>query len=149
MQANLQGNAPDTPPPSLFGGRLPIEAALNELRLRLLDLTGRNRLINFKHTAGKSLQFVHTSLEATFRRLMADQNSRVGITPLPEPDRADWVMRGGRLGRPEPRDHAVRIGIDPSYELFQRQARAVAAPASGTQARTLFYAEDLGKHCRT
>jgi hypothetical protein len=72
----------------------------------------------------------------------------VGITPLPEPDRADWVMRGSRLTRPEPRDHAVSIGIDPSYELFQRQARAVAAPASGTQARTLFYAEDLGKHCR-
>ena len=29
-----------------------------------------------------------------------------------------------------------------------RQGRAVAAPTSGSQARTLFYAEDLGKHCR-
>ena len=96
MQGNPQSNQQDAPPASLFGGRLPIEAALNELRLRLLDLTGRNRLINFKHTAGKSLQFVHTSLDATFRRLLADQSSRVGITPLPEPDRAAWVTRGGR-----------------------------------------------------
>jgi len=40
---------------------MPIKAALNELRLRLLDLTGRNRLVNFRHSAGKSLQFVHTS----------------------------------------------------------------------------------------
>lgn len=32
--------------------------ALAQLRLKLLDLTGRNRLINFKHTPGKSLQFV-------------------------------------------------------------------------------------------
>ena len=148
MPGTPQNNSPDAPPASLFGGRLPIEAALNELRLRLLDLTGRNRLINFKHTAGKSLQFVHTSLDATFRRLLADQSSRVGITPLPEPDRAAWVMRGGRLGRPEPRDYAATIGIDPSYELFGRQGRAVAAPTSGSQARTLFYAEDLGKHCR-
>lgn len=102
MHGTPQNNPPDAPPASLFGGRLPIEAALNELRLRLLDLTGRNRLINFKHTAGKSLQFVHTSLDATFRRLLSDQSSRVGITPLPEPDRAAWVMRGGRLARPEP-----------------------------------------------
>jgi hypothetical protein len=43
-----------------------IEAALAELRLRLLDLTGRNRLINFKHTSGRSIQFVNVSLEAVF-----------------------------------------------------------------------------------
>ena len=36
----------------------PLTSALEQLRLKLLDLTGRNRLINFKHTAGKSLQFV-------------------------------------------------------------------------------------------
>jgi hypothetical protein len=67
----------------LFGGSIPIRAALHELRERLLDLTGRNRLINFKHTAGKSLQFVHTSIDATFNRLTADQGSKVLIAPLP------------------------------------------------------------------
>ena len=35
-----------------------LTSALEQLRLKLLDLTGRNRLINFKHTAGKSLQFI-------------------------------------------------------------------------------------------
>ena len=134
--------------PSLFAGNVPISVALNELRLRLLDLTGRNRLINFKHTAGKSLQFVHTSIDGTFRRLISDPNSRVAVTPLPEPDRGDWVAREGRLSRPEPKDFAPKVGIDPSYELFRRSGRAVAAASSGSQARTLFYAEDLGKHCR-
>jgi transcription elongation GreA/GreB family factor len=133
---------------TLFTGSIPIKAALNELRLRLLDLTGRNRLINFKHTAGKSLQFVHSSIDGTFQRLIADQNSRVAISPLPEPDRSDWVSRGGRLSRPEPKEHAVRVGIDPSFELFRRQGRAVAAANSGSQVRTLFYAEDLGRHSR-
>lgn len=136
------------PTPSLFAGNVPIKVALNELRLRLLDLTGRNRLINFKHTAGKSLQFVHTSIDGTVRRLIGDQNSRVSISPLPEPERDDWVSRGGRLGRPEPKDYAPKVGIDPSYELFQRSGRAVATANTGSQARTLFYAEDLGKHGR-
>ena len=133
---------------SLFAGNVPIKAALNELRLRLLDLTGRNRVINFKHTAGKSLQFVHTSIDGTFRRLMADQGNRVAVSALPEPDRGDWVTRGGRLARPEPKDFAPKVGIDPSYELSLRPRRAVAAATSGSQARTLFYAEDLGRHCR-
>jgi hypothetical protein len=44
----------------LFAGRLPIQEALAKLRLRLLDLTSRNRLLNFKHSPGKSLQFVHS-----------------------------------------------------------------------------------------
>lgn len=134
--------------PSLFAGKVPIEVALNELRLRLLDLTGRNRLINYKHAAGKSLQFVHTSIDGTFRRLLADQNNKVTISPLPEPDRSDWVSRGGKLSRPEPKDFASKAGVDPSYELFRRTGRAVAAANSGSQARTLFYAEDLGKHGR-
>ncbi len=133
---------------NLFTGNIPIKAALNELRLRLLDLTGRNRLINFKHTAGKSLQFVHSSIDGTFNRLIADPNSRAAIAPLPEPDRSDWVPRGGRLSRPEPKDHALKVGIDPSYELFRRQGRALAAANSGSQVRTLLYAEDLGRHCR-
>ena len=133
---------------SLFAGKVPIKIALEQLRLRLLDLTGRNRQINFKHTAGKSLQFVHTSIDATFRRLTADTANTVTIAALPEPDRGDWVMRNGRLSRPEPKDHATRVGIDPSYELMRLGGRAIAAAASGSQARTLFYAEDLGKHCR-
>ena len=58
---------PDEQPPQeelrLFGGSVSIKVGLNQLRLRLLDLTGRNRLINFKHTPGKSLQFIHSSLD--------------------------------------------------------------------------------------
>jgi hypothetical protein len=50
----------------------PLLEALQKLRLRLLDLTGRNRLINFKHTAGKSLQFVQSDIEATFTALVGN-----------------------------------------------------------------------------
>ena len=135
-------------PNNLFGGSVPIRAALHELRMRLLDLTGRNRLVNFKHSAGKSLQFVHTSVDATFQRITADQASRVTIGPVPEPDRKDWVSVNGRLSRPDAKEHAVQMGVDPSYELMRPGGRATASAAHSNQAKTLFYADDLGKYCR-
>ena len=77
-------------PNNLFNGSVPIRAALHELRMLLLDLTGRNRLLNFKHSAGKSLQFVQTSIDATFQRITANQTSRVSIAPVTAPDRKDY-----------------------------------------------------------
>lgn len=148
MPGESEAIEPQPPAQNLFVGNVPIKAALAELRLRLLDLTGRNRLINFRHTAGKSLQFVHTSIDGAFRWLTADQAHRVAIASLPEPGRRDWVERGGRLARPDPKDFAVSVGIDPSYELFVRSGQAVAGANSGSQAQTLLYAEDLGRHCR-
>jgi hypothetical protein len=125
-----------------------MRAALKELRMRLLDLTGRNRLINFKHIAGKSLQFVHTNMDATLARLTADTTAKVAITPVSEPDRRDWETVNGRLVKPGAKEQAVRIGIDPSYELPPPRGGQLSAASSGSQARTLFYAEELGKHGR-
>lgn len=136
-------------PSGLFSGKVPIEVALNELRLRLLDMTGRNRLINFKHSPGKSLQFVHSTIDGVFTRL-TDQNNRVAITPLPEPDRSEWVQKNGRLARPDPKDWAGRKGISTGYALadVKTGARQPAYPINGADLRTLYFAEDLGKHCR-
>ena len=75
---------------NLFNGSIPIRAALQELRMGLLNMTGRNRLVNFKHSAGKSLQFNRTSTVATFQRITADQKSGVSIAPGPAPDRKDY-----------------------------------------------------------
>jgi hypothetical protein len=146
-QAHPQ-DVPQTSGPSLFGGQVPIEVALNELRLRLLDLTGRNRLVNFRHTPGRSLQLVQGSIEATFRRLCADPPGRVTITPLPEPDRADCTLDNGRLLKPEPKVQAARLGLDTSFELRPLGRHALEAPGSGSRVHALFYAEDLGRHCR-
>lgn len=59
MSGNIEHSEGGQPQagPSLFSGKVPIQVALNELRLRLLDLTGRNRLVNFKHTPGESPRF--------------------------------------------------------------------------------------------
>lgn len=136
-------------PSGLFSGKVPIEVALEQLRLRLLDLTGRNRLINFKHSPGKSLQFVHSTIDGVFTRL-TEQNNRVAITPLPEPDRSEWVQKNGRLARPDPKEWAGRLGMSTGYALddVKTGARQPAYPVTGADLRTLYFAEDLGKHCR-
>ena len=138
------------PPPeeAIFSGNVPIRAALGKLRLRLLDLTGRNRLINFKHSPGKSLQFVHSTMDGVFRRLTGDAQGKVTIAPLPEPPRGEWILVAGRATRPEPKQYATKLGIDTSFDLAPNAPHSVTTSTSGSQVRTLFYAEDLGRHCR-
>ena len=74
----------------------PLSRALAQLRLRLLDLTGRNRLLNFRHTAGKSLQFVEGQPKDIYNKLVeSNTRSSILINGLPEPTRKDWVERNG------------------------------------------------------
>jgi hypothetical protein len=115
--------------------------ALAQLRLRLLDLTGRNRLLNYKHPIGKSLQFVQAPPSAVYERLL-DGKSSLAVKGLPEPTRSDLILKTGRFFRPEPRDWAIQNGIATSYDL--------ADPKQGEAAelRTHMYLDDLAKHCR-
>ena len=125
-----------------------IEHALGELRLKLLDLTGRNRLINFKHTAGRSIQFVNVSLEAVYWRLTGNAGSACQITYLPDPPRADWVIVNGRTTRPDPKQFAQKIGVDSSYELAETRMSNPVASTTGSKLQTLFYGDAMGTHCR-
>lgn len=127
---------------AIFDGSTPIPQALEQLRLRLLDLTGRNRLLNFKHTAGKSLPLVPTNLDGTFQRLVGGQTGKVTILSVPDPMRDDWVERNGRMAKPEAKEYAIRRGLNVQMEeLPESRAKPDATLA-------LYYDEDLGKHCR-
>lgn len=118
--------------------------ALEQLRLRLLDLSGRNRLLNFRHTAGRSLQFTEGQPSAIYQRLIESTNRpMIGILGLPEPPRSAWVERNGRLSRPDPREWANDQGIPTDYDLPDP-----GKDAGGANVRTLFYPDDLAKHCR-
>ena len=48
----------DKTPSELFTGRVPLVDALSKLRARLLDLSARNRLLNYRHPKRRSIQFV-------------------------------------------------------------------------------------------
>src|SRR5436190_15329938 len=128
--------------PPLGGGYGALLAALEQLRLRLLDLTGRNRLLNFRHSAGRSLQFVEGQPSAIYEKLV-EGNTRGSITigGLPEPPRRNWVERGGRLFRPDPVAWATQLGIPTTYDLGE-------SGAESNGIRALLYLDDLAKHCR-
>ena len=126
----------------LFTGRLPIQEALARLRLRLLDLTSRNRLLNFKHSPGKSLQFVHSVPDKVLARLLGNQGAIVAVNPVPEPERALWVLVNGRLTRPDVKEYAQRCGIKTALEL------APEPSWDGAAVRALYYPEELARHCR-
>src|SRR5580704_4738627 len=111
------------PPPG--GGYDSLLAALEQLRLRLLDLTGRNRLLNFRHSTGRSLQFVEGGPAAIYEKLVeGNTRATLSISGLPEPLRRDWVERNGRLFRPEPLAWASQQGIATTYDLDERRSEA-------------------------
>jgi transcription elongation GreA/GreB family factor len=116
--------------------------ALRQLRLKLLDLTGRNRLLNFRHSPGRSLQSVEGDLQALYERLV-ESNTRVRVTirGVPEPSKSDWIVRDGRRVRPDVLEWAALERISTSYD------RAKGPDAQATF-RALLYPDDLAKHCR-
>ena len=122
----------------------PLISALEQLRLKLFDLTGRNRLINFKHTPGKSLQFVEGQPAAIYQKLVeANNKANISVLGLPEPAFKDLVERNGRLQRPEPRDWAKSAGISTGYDISGE-----GEDSDDSNVRALMYPDDLAKHCR-
>lgn len=122
----------------------PLTSALEQLRLKLLDLSGRNRLINFKHTAGKSLQFVEGQPAAIYQKLVeANSKANISVIGLPEPARRDWVERNGRQQRPEPREWGKSVGISVGYDIASE-----GEDLEKSNVRALMYPDDLAKHCR-
>ncbi|MGH8260495.1 MAG: DUF4011 domain-containing protein, partial [Steroidobacteraceae bacterium] len=119
-----------------------IPDALRQLRKKLLDLSGRNRLLNFKHTPGRSLQSVEGGLQGLYDRLVeATGRPRGLIRGVPEPPRSEWVLRDGRRIRPDVAPWAAGQKIPTSYDLPE---------VGGEEAtfRALLYPDDLAKHCR-
>src|SRR5580700_2513300 len=118
-----------------------LAAALEQLRFKLLDLTARNRLLNFRPTPGRSLQSVEGGPQAIYDRLVEGiGRASIRVHGLPEPPRSDWKLRDGRYVRPDTAEWAVAQRISTDYDLPTGPGEASFG--------TLLYPEDLAKHCR-
>jgi hypothetical protein len=142
-------NLPDSvdaplPPDELFSGAFDITDALQKLRLRLLDLTARNRLLNFKPTAGKSQQFVQGSLTSCYQKLIDSSDRRIPIHPIPEPKRTEFVEKLGKLMRPDIREYAKGLGISTTFDLSEKPR----GEKELVGLRALAYPDELERHCR-
>lgn len=134
------------PDQNLYDGSLPISESLKQLRLRLLDLTSRNRLLNFRSSAGKTIQIVNVYPNIIWDRV--NDNQTLSLIPVPEPKRDEYVIEDGRRQKPDVREHAKGLGINPSFELRQAPSSFPATGSEGKKLQTLYYPEDLSRVCR-
>src|ERR1700693_4911571 len=76
----------DQPAPSISADFLTgsTEIGLDRIRTRLLDLTNRNKLLNFRHSNASSLRVVDVPIDSVFRRLR--DNEKLSFMPVPEAD---------------------------------------------------------------
>ena len=110
-------------------------AGLERIRLRLLDLTNRNKLLNFRHAPRSTIQIVNALTDDLFDRLT--DGATLVFRYVPEPP----VLPGGT--KPSAKEEAQRLGIPTSLEL--PTPTAVPVPLSTLQNRlqTLHYPTDL------
>ncbi|MBW2737395.1 MAG: DUF4011 domain-containing protein [Deltaproteobacteria bacterium] len=92
--------------------------ALENLRMRLLDLTARNRLINFRHTKSGSLRIINELPDQLVETLLADTEMR--FLPVPEPTR-DELIEVGYIEIDEETGQEIRLRKDPTAEEWAKR----------------------------
>jgi len=111
--------------------------ALANLRMRLLDLTARNRLINFRHTKNGSLRVINELPNQIVEALMADAEMR--FKAVPEPTEQELIA-AGYLEIDEETQEVVRLRNDPSAEDWAKHlgfATSYEVPKSSADDRSL------------
>jgi very-short-patch-repair endonuclease len=104
------------------------EVGLDRIRTRLLDLTNRNKLLNFRHSNVSSLRVVDVPMDTIFGRLR--DNEKLAFLPVPEPE-----LEGPE--RPPAKDYAIELDWNTSFDLD-------ASPEETTQSLpVLHYQEQL------
>jgi hypothetical protein len=109
------------------------KVGLERIRSRLLDLTNRNRLLNFRHTPRSSLSVVGVLPDILFGTLI--EGDSVTFKSVPEPDAAG--------PRPKVVDHARQIGLPVSVDLPARGSLRVVRGGRAGKVQTLHYSKDL------
>lgn len=123
--------------------------ALQNLRMRLLDLTARNRLINFKHTKSSSLRVIDELPNQLVETLLSEKEMR--FVAVPEPTEEELIATGhlqqdeqtGEIIRlkndPAAEEWARHLGFSTSYEVPSQEANDTAAKHSDLSIQTLLY----------
>ena len=132
---------------------LPSITALQNLRRRLLDLTGRNRLINFRSTKKSSLRIIDELPNQLAKMLLDEIEMR--FLPIPEPTEKELIQTGylsynaqtkqiQRLSQePTASEWASHLGFKTSYELPQLRRDYIDNKHKDKAIQTLLYPNEL------
>lgn len=130
---------------AIFRGGLAISQALQILRSRLLDLSTRNRLLNFKFPKGRSIRFVAVkNFDSLYGRVI--DGRLVRLSPVPEPDRSTLPVLP-MTEPPDAREQAKRLGISTSFDHDEPIPDGHTG-RRGTEVQTLFYPAELERLSR-
>lgn len=125
----------------IFSGKLGVGEALAKLRTRLLDLTMRNRLLNYRHPKGRSFQFTdEPDLNLLFERLQDGKS--VPIAHVPDPSVSQY--EGGK--KPELRIHARLLNIGTSIDIAPSNSNTASKRLPALQ--VIQYPADLERMMR-
>jgi len=108
VDKGLEAAAAPVLSPEFLGGST--EAGLDKIRTRLLDLTNRNRLLNFRHPVASSLRAVDTNLNSVFTRLLDGEKLEFMPVPEPDPDFPNDITSGSETkAKPAAVEYAKRL----------------------------------------
>lgn len=126
--------------------------SLEAVRKRLLDLTGKNRLLNFKFSPKNSLRIIDEIPNQLFEELLNEKEFL--FCPVPEPTR-DELVAAGYLAfdearktytpikvRPSALEWAKYLNIHTSYDLLEL-TESDETKHNDTKIQTLLFAGDL------
>ena len=131
----------------------PAHRALENLRMRLLDLTARNRLISFRHTKSASLRIIDELPNQLVETLLADTEMR--FEAIPEPTEEELIAAGylefdeetQQLVRlrndPSAEEWAKHLGFATSYEVPEASGEGDSGKHSDTAIQTLLYPYEM------
>src|ERR1700691_4648465 len=119
-----------------------VHTGLEKIRTGLLDLTARNKLLNFRHPKTSCLRFVDTTLETVFQHLI--EGNAFTIEAVPEPTA---VARGSgdsfqltddaQEDKIPAKDYAGELGWSADFDLD--------SPDKPPRLRVLAYQDDLDR----
>lgn len=131
----------------------PAHKALDNLRMRLLDLTARNRLINFRHTKGASLRIIDELPDQLVDMLLSDVEMR--FIAVPEATEKELIDAGylkidektqeliELKSPPSAEQWAKYLGLDTSYEVPASADEDGSGKHSDTAIQTLLYPYEM------
>jgi very-short-patch-repair endonuclease len=114
------------------------EQGLKEIRTRLLDLTNRNKLLNFRFPTASCLRFVDLDMDGAFNRLMDE--AKLFVSAVPE------APSHRRSDKPTAAAYAKELGWRTSYDLDEDvpvATDAASAEIYDGNLPVLHYAEHL------
>lgn len=122
------------------------EEGLEHIRQRLLDLTLRNRLLNFRHTKRSSLRVIDEIPNQLYCALT--KGRKLTFIPLPEPTRPELIRYyqdqnvPWRNQKPSEEEWATHKGIPTGFDLMPSDGDN-EPQHSDTKIQTLQYPKDL------